>query len=60
MIGVRLKPPSNAALAASNRETILSVRLWDGPPLRGDDYLLEYYEDGYPKLPSCLDRRAGP
>ena len=21
------------------------------------DYQLEYYEDGYPKLPSCLDRR---
>src|SRR5262249_6615407 len=25
--------------------------------LQGDDYPLEYYEDGYPKLPSCLDRR---
>ena len=25
--------------------------------LRGDDYPLEYYEDGYPKLPACLDRR---
>ena len=24
----------------------------------GDDYPLEFYEDGYPKLPSCLDRRA--
>jgi len=23
----------------------------------GDDYPLEYYEDGYPKLPACLDRR---
>jgi hypothetical protein len=21
------------------------------------DYPLEYYEDGYPKLPACLDRR---
>jgi hypothetical protein len=28
------------------------------PGLQGDDYPLEYYEDGYPKLPSCLDRRA--
>jgi len=25
--------------------------------LQGDDYGLEYYEDGYPKLPACLDRR---
>ena len=23
--------------------------------LQGDDYPLEYYEDGYPKLPVCLD-----
>jgi hypothetical protein len=25
--------------------------------LQGDDYPLEYYDDGYPKLPACLDRR---
>ena len=25
--------------------------------LQGDDYPLEYHEDGYPKLPDCLDRR---
>ena len=25
--------------------------------LQGDDYPLEYYGDGYPKLPACLDRR---
>ena len=25
--------------------------------LQGNDYQLEYYEDGYPKLPACLDRR---
>jgi hypothetical protein len=24
--------------------------------LQGDDWPLEYYEDGYPKLPACLDR----
>jgi hypothetical protein len=24
---------------------------------QGDDYPLQYYEDGYPKLPECLDRR---
>ena len=27
------------------------------PPLQGDDYRLEYHEDGYPKLPPCLGRR---
>ena len=26
------------------------------PPLSGDDYPLEYYEDGRPKLPDCLRR----
>ena len=30
---------------------------WEGGPLQGDEYPLEYYPDGYPKLPSCLDRR---
>ena len=28
--------------------------------LQGDDYPLEYYEDGFPKLPACLDRRPKP
>ena len=31
-----------------------------GRPLQGDDYPLEYYEDGYPKLPAPLDRRVRP
>jgi hypothetical protein len=30
------------------------------PALSGDDVQLEYYEDGYPKLPACLDRRQKP
>ena len=25
--------------------------------LQGDDVQVEYYEDGYPKQPACLDRR---
>jgi hypothetical protein len=29
-------------------------------PLLGDDIQLEYYEDGYPKLPACLDCRSLP
>jgi hypothetical protein len=45
--------------------TTLTVRsdapVTNGPTpgaLQGDDYPLEYYEDGFPKLPACLDRRA--
>jgi hypothetical protein len=26
--------------------------------LQGDDDPLDYYEDGYPKLPACLGRRT--
>ena len=26
--------------------------------LQGDDYQLEYHDDGYPKLPLCLDSQA--
>jgi predicted nucleic acid-binding Zn ribbon protein len=33
---------------------------WGGGPLQGDDYALAYYEDGYPELPACLDRRHKP
>jgi len=33
-------------------------QVWPTPgALQGDDYPLEYYEDGYPKLPACLDQR---
>ena len=37
----------------------------DRPPeigggLKGDDVQLDYHEDGYPKLPACLDRRRKP
>jgi hypothetical protein len=28
--------------------------------LQGDDYPLEYDENGYPELPACLDRRLKP
>ncbi len=37
-------------------ELDLSVEIPTGA-LHGDDYQLEYYADGYPKLPACLDRR---
>jgi hypothetical protein len=39
----------------------LNSQVWPTPgALQGDDYPLEYYEDGYPKLPACLDRRRKP
>jgi hypothetical protein len=36
------------------------THVWPTPgALQGDDYPLDY-EDGYPKLPACLDRRRKP
>jgi hypothetical protein len=48
------------------RQTILDTEqlLKDDEPtspvLVGDEIQLEYYDDGYPKLPDCLDRRPEP
>jgi hypothetical protein len=48
------------------RQTILDTEqlLKDDEPtshaLLGDEIQLEYYEDGYPKLPECLDHRPKP
>jgi hypothetical protein len=48
------------------RRTILDTEqlLKDDEPtshaLVGDEIHLEYYEDGYPKLPECLDRKPEP
>jgi hypothetical protein len=42
-------------------DTILNAELAVpvvGDPLSGDDYSIEYHEDGFPKLPAFLDRRA--
>jgi hypothetical protein len=50
-----------------NRETVAEILrselLVDDSPkalpalaLQGDDYPLEYYPDGYPKVPDCLRR----
>jgi hypothetical protein len=30
---------------------------WEGGPLQGDDYRLEYDANDYPELPAFLDRR---
>ena len=46
------------------RHTILDTEqlLKDDEPTRcalvGDETQLEYHEDGYPKLPTCLDQRS--
>ena len=44
------------------RKLILDAELHATPefaePLRGDDYQLDYYDDGYPILPACLRRRS--
>src|SRR4030095_13726973 len=36
-------------------------QVWPTPgALQGDEYQLDYYEAGYPKLPACLDQRREP
>ena len=55
--------PNSVRIDAKLREAILDAELSTvadvlAEPLQGDDYLLEY-EDGYPKLPSCLRRKIG-
>jgi hypothetical protein len=53
-------------IAQKLRQTILDTEqlLKDDEPtsrvLVGDEIKLEYYDDGYPKLPDCLDRRPEP
>ena len=48
---------------AELRRHVVAIERWNypplyrRPPLSGDDVQLEYYTDGYPKLPACLDRR---
>ena len=48
---------------AALRRIVVAIERWNyppldrRPPLSGDDVQLEYYTDGYPKLPACLDRR---
>jgi hypothetical protein len=43
------------------RDTILNAELAVpvvSDPLSGDDHSIEYHEDGFPKLPGCLNRKA--
>jgi hypothetical protein len=50
----RLRP------AILNTERVLKDEESTAQPVNGDDFQLEYYSDGYPKLPECLDRRRKP
>ena len=46
--------------AILNTERVLKDEESTAQPVNGDDFQLEYYSDGYPKLPECLDRRRKP
>jgi hypothetical protein len=61
----RLQAPQTQRGGLSDGPTMVwperDSQVWPTPgALQGDDYPLEYYEDGYPKLPECLDRRRKP
>jgi hypothetical protein len=54
---------ANGLVEPGLRAAILDAKIGDGgeavtEPLQGDDYPLEYYDDGYPVLPPCLVRRT--
>jgi hypothetical protein len=41
------------------RNTILEIKLGtEAATETAEPFKLEYHEDGYPKLPACLDRRG--
>ena len=54
--------PGSMRLDRKLRDAILDAELLAMPshvgPLSGDGFRLEFYDDGYPKLPECLRRRA--
>ena len=61
LVGAQSRPDS-MRLDRKLRDAILDAELLAMPshaePLSGDDFRLEFYDDGYPKLPECLRRRA--
>ena len=49
--------PTLAEVVAIERANFPPLTMPPRPPaLQGDDYPLEYYEDGFPKIPDCLKR----
>ena len=61
LVGGKSRPDS-MRLDRKLRDAILDAELLAMPshaePLSGDGFRLEFYDDGYPKLPECLRRRA--
>ena len=61
LVGAQSRPGS-MQIDAKLRDAILDAELVAMPshaePLSGDGFRLEFYDDGYPKLPECLRRRA--
>lgn len=55
-----LQAPQTQSGGLSDGPTMVWLRDFHHGPtpgaLQGDDYPIEYYPDGYPKLPPCLDR----
>ena len=55
--------PGSMQIDGKLRDAILDAELLAMPshaePLSGDGFRLEFYDDGYPKLPECLRRRRG-
>jgi hypothetical protein len=54
----------NKNIASNLKQVILDTELGfeassEVPSPQGDDHQLEYYPDGYPKLPDCLRRNHG-
>ena len=60
LVGARSRPGS-MQIDAKLRDAILDAELLattsHAEPLSGDGFRLEFYDDGYPKLPECLRRK---
>ena len=62
LVGAESRPGS-MQIDGKLRNAILNAELVAMPshaePLSGDGFRLEFYDDGYPKLPECLRRKNG-
>ena len=60
LVGAESRPGS-MQIDGKLRDAILNAELLAMPshaePLSGDGFRLEFYDDGYPKLPECLRRQ---
>jgi hypothetical protein len=65
LMGGQRHPAKKPRMSVESRQAILDterVLIDEDKPasdaLKGEEVRLEYYDDGYPKLPLCLDRRT--